>query len=353
MSLFLQDPTSLTAIRLLDILKEHFKEADEIYCAFAFVTAKGASMLFEQEEDVNKSLKKAKVHLLVGMDAITDTKAIKKLSELCFEFKNFKVDVFLPRAGGIFHPKFSWVKKGKTGIVIAGSGNLTTGGLQNNYEAFTVSEAAQGEISILKKSWKKFLTHNKDSLFSLDAEEVLEAAKQNAKLKKVAKATRKSVGKKEHIVVLPKRDSAVFIEELTKGRGNKQRDVGTWAADNYFEETPPLFLTHVDDIGVCGSTEMRKIIPKGSSNFAIDLNASQGIESEEGKMPIVIFIRTQPRTYLYHIIQHGSAHYKTIHTYLENNGIKKAKAWRLEKALSAKELKAIWPQAPFWSLEEE
>jgi len=243
MSLILQDPNAPTPNLLLDELEKHFKDADAIYCAFAFVTARGINLLFDQP-DVKANLGQAKVHLIVGMDAITDTKAIEKLSELCSMFENFSVQAFLPRAGGIFHPKFSWIKKGKTGVVITGSGNLTNGGLKNNFEAFSVTQVDQQTIKIIENSWKKFLADNPDSLFTLDADEVKEAAKQNAKFKKDTNKIRKMIGKKVNADVIPEKVGAVFIEELTKGRGGKQRDVGKWAAENYFGQEKKLFLTH-------------------------------------------------------------------------------------------------------------
>ena len=88
MPLVFQDPNAPTPNLLLNELVRHFKDADAICCAFAFVTARGLNLLFDQDE-VKANLGQMKVHLLVGMDAITDTKAIEKLSALCSEYENF------------------------------------------------------------------------------------------------------------------------------------------------------------------------------------------------------------------------------------------------------------------------
>lgn len=355
MPLVLQDPNAPTPNSLLDELEKHFKDADAIYCAFAFVTARGINLLFDQAEEVKANLEHVKIHLVIGMDAITNTKAIEKLSALCLKYQNFSVQAFLPRSGGIFHPKFSWVKKGKTGIVITGSGNLTNGGLKNNFEAFSVIQIDHQTVKIAEENWNKFLANNPDSLFALDAKEVIEAAQQNEKLKKATKKIRKEAGKKVDSDVIPEKGSVVFIEELTKGRGGKQRDVGTWASKNYFEKNARLFLTHVNDQGQCGDVEARKLILKPSKNFALDLGASDGLEPIDGKMPIAIFIRTHPFTYYYHIIPFNGKSSKVITAYLEKNAkkVQKGHARRIEKQLSILELKAIWPDAPFWRIEED
>lgn len=354
MSLILQDPNALTPNLLLDELERHFKDADAIYCAFAFVTARGVNLLFNQSE-VKENLEKAKFHLIVGMDAITDTKAIEKLSALCLMYKNFSVQVFLPRSGGIFHPKFSWVKKGKTGVVITGSGNLTNGGLKNNFEAFSVTQIDQPTMKVIENTWKKFLADNPDSLFTLDSGEVKEAAQQNEKLKIATKKIRKSAGKKMDADVISDNGGAVFIEELTKGRGGKQRDVGKWAAENYFGTSQKLFLTHINNQGLRADEETRKVSSKGSVNFAIDLDASKGLKPTNGHMPIAVFIRTSPQNFFYHIVTDGSEHYGVVSKYLNNSvgEVAAGKAKRLKKEIDIKKLREIWPTAPFWKVEDD
>lgn len=354
MSLILQDPNASAPKLLLDELEKHFKDADSICCAFAFVTARGINLLFEQDE-VKANLKQAKIHLIIGMDAITDTKAIEKLSALCSEHKNFSVQAFLPKSGGIFHPKFSWVKKGKTGVVITGSGNLTNGGLKNNFEAFSVVQIDQQTVKAVENIWEKFLADNPNSLFELDTEEVKEAAQQNAKYKKAIKKIRKETGKKVGSDVIPEIGGAVFIEELTKGRGTKQRDVGKWAAENYFGLNQKLFLTHVNEKGERADEETRRISDKSSSNWAFDLDASKGIKPTNGHMPIAVFIRTSAQNFYYHIVSEKSKHYKTVSNYLNKVApiVPTGRAKRLKEEMSIQKLQEIWPTAPFWNIEDD
>ena len=45
-----------------------------------------------------------------------------------------------PKPEGLFHPKFCFTKRQGGGHLIAGSGNLTEGGLLGNWEAYSVDE---------------------------------------------------------------------------------------------------------------------------------------------------------------------------------------------------------------------
>jgi len=208
----------------------------------------------------------------------------------------------------------------------------------------------------MEDNWANFLSANSGCLFLLDSNEVIEAAKQNAELKKATKKIRKEAGEKVNFDIIPENESFVFIEELTKGRGKKQRDVGKWAAKNYFGDAPDLILTHIDDQGQRGDKEIRKVSSKGSVNFAIDLDASKGLMPISGQMPIAIFIRTSPKNFFYHIISANSAHYLTISSYL-NKEVGKVtaagNAKRLKKEMPIEKLREIWPAAPFWNMADD
>ena len=353
MPLVIQDPSAPSPNFLLNELERHFKDAEVIYCAFAFVTASGVNLLFDQP-GVKDNLNKAKINLVIGMDAITDTRAIDKLSNLSSAFNNFNVQVFLPKATGIFHPKFSWIKKGESGVVITGSGNLTNGGLKNNIEAFSVIDIDRQALNVIEGNWKKFLADNSNNLFALDAQVVIDAAEKNARFKQAVKKIRKEIGNNITSDSIPV-SGAVFIEELTKGRGGKQRDVGKWAADNYFGKEHKLFLTYINDQGHRSEEETRRVSIKGSVNFAIDLDASKGLIPISGQMPIAVFIRTSPQNFLYHIASIDSPHYKTLSSYLKSevSQVSAGKARRLNKETSAQDLRKNWPLSPFWSTEDD
>lgn len=360
MSVIFQDPNASGSRLLIEELAEHFKSADSIYCAFAFVTERGLNLLFEQD-DIKKNLRRVKVELVVGVDAITDIKALNRLSVLCSTYPRFSAQVFIPSASGIFHPKVSWVRTGNAGVVIVGSGNLTPGGLKNNFEAFSIVAVDEVAIDALESTWNQFLADNSGNLFALDSDEAVKAAEQNGKINKAIKRVRKAE-RKNRIGgdVIPDATSAVFIQELTKGRGGKQRDVGLWPAEHFFGENKQLYLTHIDSHGKRETEEIRAISRKRSANAAIDLNASKGLQPVGGQMPISVFIRTSPNNFFYHIVDTNSPNYNVVSSYLtsEAGTVRAGHAKRVPNEnrpapISVKKLRDVWPQAPFWKLEAD
>lgn len=354
MSIVLQDPGLKASHNLLCELRQHLKDADVIRCAFAFATAKGISLLFD-DPDVRSNLAKADTELIVGMDAITDARAIKRLSILCEEFKKISAKAFLPPDSGIFHPKISWVKKGNEGAAITGSGNLTTGGLGNNFEAFSTVHLDTKSIIDVETNWLDFIQRNKANLFSLDSDEVKNAAEQNGKIRKAVRRVKRKIGKKETSNPPPDKEQVIFIEELTNGRPNKhgdrmQRDIGTWASDNYFEKGEYVSLTYVDSSGKRIADKPRKITKKSSKNYAIDLLQIDGMAKVDDQLPIAIFVKIAPKEYWYHILPVNSIDYEIVYKHLEkevpNPG--KGNARRPKKLLTPAELLEIWPSAPFW-----
>lgn len=352
MAIFLQNPNSPSGENLLSELKKYFKEAELIRCAFAFATARGISILFG-DSSVREALKVNSLELIIGMDAITDARAIKQLKILSDEFNRVSVKIFLPSSNGIFHPKISWTKTKEGGVVITGSGNLTLGGLGSNFEAFSVESVSIQKIADIEKSWNEFFNSNKENLYDLDSDEVRKAAEENKKIKKALKKTKKGLGRPdegEDGDDVPEYEETIFLEELTEGRGGLQRDVGKWAADNFFNKDIDIVLTYVDASGNKTLEKKKRLTRKGSSNFAIDLPASKGLIGKDGKLPIAVFVKTAPHQYLYHILSLNTDGHGYIFNYLEKEvKLKKSeKARRLKKAIKKDELLDIWPAAPFW-----
>jgi hypothetical protein len=98
--------------------------------AFAFTSAVGVKLLIA-EDPFQKFLKVSEFTVVVGLDAITDTKTVEALKRVKERYPNFKPKLFLhDTAGSCFHPKTVWLRSTNGGVTITGSGNLTTGGLQ-------------------------------------------------------------------------------------------------------------------------------------------------------------------------------------------------------------------------------
>lgn len=116
--------------------------------------------------------------LLVGVDAVTDRQALECLREREREHDRLSVRVFKNPTSALFHPKiarFSYPDGRRS--VIVGSGNLTPGGLQQNFEAFSVMRTAADESAGVS-SWDRFLADQDSYIGGIDAE-ALELAARN------------------------------------------------------------------------------------------------------------------------------------------------------------------------------
>ena len=95
--------------------------------------------------------------LLVGIDAVTNRHALERLQELEHQYESLSVHVFRNPTDALFHPKVARFDypDGRRSMIV-GSGNLTPGGLRQNFEAFSVIRAAAGE-TLDVSSWQRFI----------------------------------------------------------------------------------------------------------------------------------------------------------------------------------------------------
>jgi HKD family nuclease len=128
---------------------------------FAWASASGVQLLIEDEAFVDLATT-GPFRLVIGVDAITDAKALDELSRAEKRFKGLEVRAFLHNEPNVlFHPKCCWFRRGAEVRLIVGSGNLTLGGLRGNWEAFaedtlkgTTAVAFQEAIDIGSKQSK-------------------------------------------------------------------------------------------------------------------------------------------------------------------------------------------------------
>src|ERR1700722_18021354 len=98
----LQTPDSASPKLLANILSE-CGPASKGGAAFAFASAQGVKLL-AAEPVFGKFLKAAEFTIIVGREAIADTRAVDELRKLNKSPPNFKPKLFLPSTGGsIFH----------------------------------------------------------------------------------------------------------------------------------------------------------------------------------------------------------------------------------------------------------
>lgn len=175
--LHIQDPTSEKTVYLFEAILDASREASSWQGVFAFASRTGVESLIGDPQ-IQKFLRKSKMSLLVGLDAVTTRQTLECLRELEEEHQHLDVRVFWNPTGALFHPKIARFEypDGAQSIIV-GSGNLTLGGLRQNFEAFSVIRTAANETLDLS-SWLYFARKHACRFRAID-EEVLERAAQN------------------------------------------------------------------------------------------------------------------------------------------------------------------------------
>jgi HKD family nuclease len=170
--LVLQDPTNEQGPYLLESLTNALRSADQIAGVFAFASSAGVQLL-SGDEAFKKVAREGTVDLIVGTDAVTNVRALDALGDVASQFPGMRARAFLnPKPEGLFHPKFCFTRKRGSGHLIAGSGNLTAGGLLGNWEAHSVDELNTPESAVTKPSWNSWTVKYDASLSPLDTVKV-------------------------------------------------------------------------------------------------------------------------------------------------------------------------------------
>lgn len=145
---------------------------------FAFATGRAVKNLFVEDPAVERFARSSRVELIVGLDAVTDVSALEELSRLDGAYENFQARVFMNPSAGLFHPKISHFRHNNgRSVLIVGSGNLTSGGLKGNIEAYSVVTGTHEELETLSV-WDSFLARHAEAIRAIDGE-ALERARQN------------------------------------------------------------------------------------------------------------------------------------------------------------------------------
>ncbi|MDO5106177.1 phospholipase D family protein [Capnocytophaga sp.] len=137
---------SNTNYSLIDVLKSELIESTQVKMAVAFVRRTGLNEI-QKSLDYAMNVNNAKIELIAGLDfKTTDAKTLLALKEFEDNNKNFSFYCFGDKRDNyndlIFHPKIylfeTELSKNTKYTSIIGSSNLTSGGLNSNFEVNTV-----------------------------------------------------------------------------------------------------------------------------------------------------------------------------------------------------------------------
>lgn len=331
--------------------------------AFAFGSARGVQLL-AQEDAFKSFLKNATFKLIVGLDAITDTRAVAELRKLGEAYPNFKPLLFLHATGSLFHPKTIWLKTDNGGVIITGSGNLTQGGLQVNWEAMAVQTLNNSEMAKAEDTWNAWLKSHSKELLEVDDPAVTARAKANErvreKIKKALNVSEDETPEVEEAI----NAAAEVVEEVSQELltpmlvAEAPKGANRWAQVGFDLETYRNFFGvqankkkhakfyQVKPDGTLHQAEDVESVSVKSKNYRFEVAAAAGLSYPTKGVPILVFEKTGPSSFNYVLRMPGHPDHTVLATYLAT--LKKSRAMK-RIPMPKGQLKKIWPAGPFFS----
>jgi HKD family nuclease len=333
--------------------------------AFAFATAQGVRLL-AAEEKFKSFLNAAKFTIVIGLDAITDSKTIDELRKLRKSHPNLTIKFFLhKKAGSLFHPKTMWLLTPKGGVIITGSGNLTSGGLRSNWEATAVEMLTIDEMAAAEKKWQAWLKAHSKELLDLDDPKVQAKAKSNRRLRlKIKKAMGASADEategdaqiesaEESVEEIDQelKLNPVLIAEIPKASTRwEQANFNKKSFIEFFGVTigvpKAVHFFYVNEDGTLTSEKERPQVTVKSRNYRFELSAAKGRDYPEKGVPIGVFKRVSDSDFHYILLMPGDKSHQLIAKFLDTHHPKKSHGLRRVQMVLG-DLQKIWADAPF------
>lgn len=297
------------------------------FAAFAFATSTGIDTALA-EPAVHQLLGTGQFQLVVGLDAITDTAAVAALKTATVKLPKASISLFFnPKGGVLYHPKTMFFKTPAGGRCLTGSGNLTLGGLRNNWEAFWSADVSAADAAALEAQWAKWVADHQDNLLPIDDPRVATQAALNAKTRaKIQKAVKETDA--EALAALEE-DSAeaaslnpFLIAEVPKNRPG-QADFGIDTYQGFFGVTigKPREVTfyQVRPDGSLAPPEHRHAVAVKSSNYRFEVEALSGLQHPINDHFILVFERIGKSEYRYVLLKPGEVGHASVQKFLNDN----------------------------------
>ena len=325
----IQDPSHPETTYLYEAIIRAAEGAASWRGVYAFATRDGVNWLFEEQVINQLLVNGGEVDLLVGLDAITNRRALERLRELEEIHERFRPRVFWNEIAALFHPKisdFSYADGGRT--LVVGSGNLTPGGLMNNVEGYAVISADQGE-EIDLSAMDEFFQRHADAIRPID-DEALERAEQNV-IRRINRGQQD-----DHLTFAPPRRARRPVRLIPGGEEGRvtvvdriliaevPRAGGRWSQVHfngdvvqlYFRiadfETQRAYLTHVRQDGTRSDVEVRQcVFSQSNRNHRIEFGAATGLQYPAAR-PLLVLRERQLRVFDYMLLLPNSEGYAEV-----------------------------------------
>ncbi len=323
------------------------------FAAFAFATATGIDTALA-EPAVHSLLGTGQFQLVVGLDAITDTAAVAALKTAKAALPNASISLFYnPKGGVLYHPKTMFFKRLAGGRCLTGSGNLTLGGLRNNWEAFWRADVSAADAAALEAQWAKWVADHKDNLLPTDDPRVTAQAALNAKTRaKIQKAVKETdaeaLASLEEGAAEAASLNPFLIAEVPKNRPG-QADFGIDTYQGFFGVTigKPREVTfyQVRTDGSLARPEHRHAVAVKSSNYRFEVEALSGLHHPANDHFILVFERIGKSEYRYVLLKPGEAGHASVQKFLNDNYFVSGNSKR-RVVVTQSDVQAAWADNP-------
>ena len=311
----IQDPTCTETTYLYEAILTAVVNAASWRGVYAFASRDGVNHLIEDPVVLNYMRAGGEIDLLVGIDAVTNRSTLERLRELEHQNHRFRPKIFWNESTGLFHPKISdFTYEDGRRTLIVGSGNLTPGGLMNNFEGYTII-SVDGTEELDVSALDEFLARHAADIRSID-DQALERAAHN--IVRPIQNARRAGG-----IVMPRRwrraataprpapaprFDRVLIAQVPKAGGRwAQVHFNTDVVRDYFQitdlQTHRVYLTHVPANGDRSVVEVRPcVLSEANRNHKIEIGAARGQEYPDSETPLLVFRERELRTFYYMLL---------------------------------------------------
>lgn len=343
-----QDPTHPRRSTLFDTLIElaQLRQVSSGRMFFGFLTGSGLDALMAVPE-VAKVFNTARLHVIVGLDAVTDRAGLQRLLEITEVNPELSAMVIKNPTGSLIHPKLMILEyEDGSGVVVVGSNNMSAGGLTGNVEAYSLLHW-EPEGSPDFSDLDRFIDRWQSNMSPIDADAMERAEQNERRYRRIKRALAPTQSEDDEpqdgprgvpdaeVVIsdgiahdAPQEEDGALYEAiliaLIPRAGNRWSQVHLSAdiVREFFEVEPGdrdhVFLRQLDT----ATTEERPIVYSESSNrnVKIEVGAARDAARDSGYpadgRPIVLFRADSNaiRHYRYLLLLPGDAGHEEMYT---------------------------------------
>ena len=357
LAVYMQDPTYTETTYLYEAILAAARTAESWRGYYAFATRDGIDHLIEDDVILELMNRGGEIHLVVGLDAITNRPTLERLQELDNQHPNFTPRVFWNQYRALFHPKISYFDLPDGGrILIVGSGNLTPGGLRTNFEAYTVITADQAE-DIDLTSFTEFAHRHAAHIGPIE-DHALERAEAN-KMRPIGRSTRSQPPSLTSVPSVPPPGfGQILIAQVPKAGGRwAQLHLNAEVVQTFFklrhDDSERAYLTNVLLDGSRQSIEVRPcVFSQSNRNYRIEIGGAKGLQyPSDNRRPLIVFYERQLRTFDYLLLMPGDDGHSRL---LELSNTLPSPGRGLPRVVTdIPTLSNAWPQCPLLLVDVE